>query len=104
MINKNRYKQFFAGFVFVLLCVLSLSAEPQISEQTAWVMDTANVMSESEKATLEQYLTNLDSNTSNQSAVYTVNSLDGYAIEDYASRQRRFGHTGEQIKNEKGTL
>jgi uncharacterized protein len=68
----------------ILLCALPSIAEPQIPEQTAWVMDTAQVMSTSEKATLEQYLTNLDLTTGVQIAVFTVDSLDGYALEDYS--------------------
>jgi len=53
-------KKYILFIASALLFMLPSVAEPQIPEQTAWVMDTAQVMSEAEKATLEQYLTALD--------------------------------------------
>ncbi|OJF76620.1 MAG: hypothetical protein BKP49_06345 [Treponema sp. CETP13] len=71
----------FLGLFFI---TIPFYAEPQVPTQTAWVMDTAQVMSETERAQLEQYLVNLDTQTGIQIAVYTVNSLEGYSLEDYS--------------------
>ncbi len=48
------------------------------------VNDAAHVLSPEQQAILERKLVALDDSTSNQIAIVTIPTLDGYPIEDYA--------------------
>ncbi|HZK20251.1 MAG TPA: TPM domain-containing protein [Treponemataceae bacterium] len=93
---------FYASFL-LCFCLFPLAATPNIPNQTAWVMDSASIMSASEKASLEKYLINLDEKTSIQIAVFTVGSLNGYPIEDYSLAVAEKWQLGQKQK-ENGAL
>jgi uncharacterized protein len=61
---------------------------------TGRVVDTANLFNPAERAVIEAELAALEGASTDQLAVVTVQSLDGYAIEDYAiglARQWQLG-------------
>lgn len=88
---------------FLIFLVAPLFGELKVPVQNAWVMDTANVMNTSEKAQLEQYLENLDAQTDIQIAVYTVDSLSGYSVEEYSLAVVDFWKLGQK-QSDKGVL
>src|SRR5690606_36450068 len=63
------------------------------------VNDFANVLSEQEKAALENKLKSFDDSTSIQVAIVTVKTLDGYPIEEYALRILREWGIGNKASN-----
>lgn len=67
------------------------------------VNDFAGIFSSGQTAQLERKLVALDDSTSNQIAVVTIKSLDGYAIEEYANTLFRSWGIGDK-KNDNGVL
>ncbi|QES91026.1 TPM domain-containing protein [Rhizosphaericola mali] len=63
------------------------------------VNDFAHFLSGDQVALLEQKLDALDDSTSNQIAVVTINSLEGYPIEDYANKLFRAWGIGNKKTN-----
>lgn len=83
------------SFIFIIL-ILSLLSFPcfaaslKVPEQTAWIMDEADVIDSQTKAELESYLENLGEKAGAQIAVLTISSLEeaagsGTTIEEYAN-------------------
>ncbi|MFQ5869739.1 MAG: TPM domain-containing protein [Candidatus Zixiibacteriota bacterium] len=70
--------------LWVLLTVTSVARE--IPDYQGFVTDYANVLSPSEKASLETKLREFDASTTTQIAVLTINSLEGETIEGFAIR------------------
>jgi len=63
------------------------------------VNDLANVLSPDEEARLESKLVAYDDSTSNQIAVLTIRTLDGYPIEEYALKIFRDWKIGNSTTN-----
>ena len=64
------------------------------------VNDAADVLSPEQEAILEQRLVALDDSTSNQIAVVTIKSLNGYDVADYANKLfRAWGIGGSKHNN-----
>lgn len=79
------------AFFWAVLAVLSLSGSGRAAAQsldqikpTGYVMDTADVLSQSAKDQLTALCTDVDQKAQAQIAVVTVKSLDGRTIEDYS--------------------
>lgn len=72
----------FFSFLLLAISIFSASAKPLIPQQTAWVMDNAQVIDSETEHSLNQYLENLDTHTGIQIAVLTVKSLEETAGED----------------------
>jgi uncharacterized protein len=70
--------------VFFLLTAISMARD--IPDYQGFVSDYANVLSASEKASLETKLREFNTSTTTQIAVLTINSLEGEAIEDFGIR------------------
>lgn len=86
--NRKNLKSFL--FIFAFFLPISLFAEVYIPKQTAWVMDSANIIDKNTKSELNSYLENVNQQTGVQIAVFTVESLETVAgtnatIEEYAS-------------------
>ena len=86
--NRKNLKSFL--FIFAFFLPISLFAEVYIPKQTAWVMDSANIIDKNTKSELNSYLESVNRQTGVQIAVFTVKSLEKVAgtnatIEDYAS-------------------
>ena len=95
-------KKFLSALFALLLCSLSLFAV-SIPELTSPVMDTAGIMSESRRQELEEYLLKIDQNSTAQIVVYTVPTLGGVPLEEYAIQAARQWQLGESEDN-KGVL
>lgn len=70
---------------------------------TIYINDKANLLSESTKQDLLKIGTDLDNKYKAQIAIYTIDSLNGEAIEDYANKLFRELGIGDKEKN-KGIL
>lgn len=93
-------------FLFVvlaglLLLVLQANGQelPAKPNPPKLVNDLAGLFSSDQTAQLENKLVALDDSTSNQIAVVTIKSLDGYPIEDYANKLFRSWGIGDKKTN-----
>ena len=79
------------GIFSLSFCLLSLlltvgPLAKEIPDYQGFVSDYANLLSGSERTSLEMKLREFNSSTSTQIAVLTINSLEGETIEDFAIR------------------
>lgn len=95
-------KKFLSALFAFAICSISLFAGG-IPELTSPVMDTAGIMSESRRKELEEYLLQLDQNSTAQIVVYTVPTLGGRSLEEFAIEAARYWQLGESEDN-KGVL
>ena len=85
----------------VLLCLLyagPVFAAPTYPELTGRVTDQAGLLSADDRAAIEAVSADLEKTSSDQLAVVTVKSLEGYSIEDYGiglARQWGIGQKGK---------
>ena len=78
----------------------SVLAYQSPGKPTGYVNDFAGVLTTDEKTTLEQKLTQFDTDTSNQISVVTIHTLDGDTIENYANTLfREWGIGGKEHNN-----
>lgn len=73
-------------FLFLSLLVIAIAAAREIPDYQGFVSDYANLLSSSEKNSLEMKLREFNSSTSTQIAVLIINSLQGDPIEDFGIR------------------
>jgi uncharacterized protein len=99
-----------AGWIAaLLLCLAGLlsdgaaAAEPTLPALTGRVVDEAGILSAPVRARLTDALAAHEAQTSNQVAVATLRSLQGYEIEDFSVRLFRAWRLGQQ-KNNNGVL
>ena len=85
-------------FVFICICQAANSA-PVFPKLVGRVVDEANLLSASDKQELSAMLARHEQETSNQLVVVTVDSLQGYAIEDYGYQLGRQWGIGQGDKN-----
>jgi uncharacterized protein len=96
------------GGRIVLLCALAMAAivlsfgmafaEPNYPQIAGRITDNANLITAADRAAIEQELADLEAKSTDQIAVVTVPSLDGYPIEDYAiglARKWGIGQAGK---------
>lgn len=83
------------SFFATLLAV----AAPNYPELTGRIVDNANLLTPEDRAAIEADLANLEGASTDQVAVVTVNSLDGYAIEDYGIGLARKWEIGQKDKD-----
>lgn len=95
-------KKFLSALFALAICSVSIFAL-DVPELTGPVMDTADIMSESRRKELEEYLLQIDQNSTAQIVVYTVPSLGGVPLEEYAIQAARYWQLGESEDN-KGVL
>jgi uncharacterized protein len=75
------------------------SAAPNYPELTGRVTDQAGLLSASDKADIESELAAIEQTSTDQIAIVTVNSLDGYSIEDYGIGLARKWGIGQKGKD-----
>ncbi len=81
-------------------CASSASfAAPHFPELTGHVVDAAHVLSAQGQALLEQQLDDYERGTTNQLAVVTIPSLEGYDIADYGYQLGRHWQLGQKGKD-----
>jgi uncharacterized protein len=89
------------GLALACLCLWAMPvlAEPAYPELQGRVTDQAGLLSASDKADLESDLASLEQTSTDQLAVVTVNSLNGYTIEDYGVGLGRKWGIGQKGKD-----
>lgn len=88
-------------FASVFLALFQLSGQNILPKPTPprLVVDQAHLMIGEQQQILEQKLVALDDSTSNQISIVTIDSLNGYAIEDYATKLFRSWGIGGSAHN-----
>lgn len=81
--------------VWLVLALPGLT-QPAFPELTGRVVDRADLLSAAKEAELEQRLTALERDTSDQLVVVTVRSLEGYDIADYGTQLGRHWRIGQE--------
>jgi uncharacterized protein len=86
---------------FLLFCINVSWAQtiPSRPNPPRLVNDFANVLSAEEEQALERKLVRFDDSTSTQIAVITINTLDGYGVEEIAHKFLRDWGVGRKEKN-----
>lgn len=87
---------FFAAF-FALFAVAY--AAPNYPELTGRIVDQAGLLNAEDRAWIESELASLEAASTDQIAVVTVNSLEGYPIEDYSIGLARKWAIGQKGKD-----
>jgi uncharacterized protein len=83
-----------------LLFVMSLAlAAPTYPELTGRIVDNANLLTPEDRAAIEAELQALEQTSTDQVAVVTVPSLEGYPIEDYSIGLARKWAIGQKDKD-----
>ena len=77
----------------------ALHAEPQFPPLTGRIVDEAGLLSPEDRAAITQQLAELEGKSTDQFAVVTVNSLQGYPIEDYGYQLGRKWGIGQKDKD-----
>ncbi|MCH9765319.1 MAG: TPM domain-containing protein [Alphaproteobacteria bacterium] len=91
-----------ATSVAVLLSVCladTAAAEPNYPTLTGRIVDQAGLLSTAERAEIETELSALETTSTDQLAIVTVSSLEGYAIEDYSIGLARKWGIGQEGKD-----
>jgi len=93
----------FAAMALVVIGVTNFAAPafaaPAYPELTGRVTDQAGLLSPDDKADIERTLAEIEQTSTDQIAVVTVKSLDGYAIEDYGIGLARKWGIGQKDKD-----
>ncbi len=84
---------------FALIAAFVAVAAPNYPELTGRIVDNANLLTAEDRAAIEAELTALEATSTDQVAVVTVNTLDGYAIEDYSIGLARKWAIGQKDKD-----
>ena len=79
--------------------VSSAAAEPNYPALTGRIVDQAGLLTASDKAEIETELAALEEKSTDQLAIVTVQSLNGYSIEDYAIGLARKWGIGQKGKD-----
>lgn len=89
VLSKGNIYRFFIGCIFTLSFVATIQAQDHLPEkptkETA-IYDSANLLSASERTSIEQKLINYADTTSTQIVVATIRSLEGRNINLYAAQ------------------
>jgi uncharacterized protein len=88
-----------AAAAIILLSALALAAAPNYPELTGRIVDNANLINTADRAAIEAELQALEETSTDQVAVVTVPSLDGYEIEDYGIGLARKWQIGQKTKD-----
>jgi len=91
-----------AGALFLLLLIIAspaLASEPKFPPLTGRVVDDAGVLSASTQSQLTDMLAAHERATGEQVVVVTLDSLQGYTIEDYGYQLGRYWGIGQKGKN-----
>jgi uncharacterized protein len=78
---------------------IAAAAEPTFPALTGRVVDEAHILDANTQATIERKLADLEAKTGRQLVVVTLNSLQGYEIEDYGYRLGRAWGIGQKGSN-----
>ncbi len=83
----------------ILATISNCFAEPNFPKLTGRIVDEAGLLSAGDRAAIEAELADLETSSSDQLVVVTLNSLQGYSIEDYGTRLGRHWQIGQKGTN-----
>lgn len=87
-------------FTSIIIVVSAIGQQiPPAPNPPRLVNDFAKILSADQQSQLENKLVALDDSTSNQIAIVTIKTLDGYPIEDYANKLFRSWGIGNKKTN-----
>jgi len=86
------------GAIFLLLSIQA-SAAIDFPELTGRVVDNADMLSAMDESSIAKNLKNHEDQTSNQVVVVTIDSLQGYSIEEYGYQLGRHWQIGQKDKD-----
>jgi uncharacterized protein len=105
--SRHRAPAFAGVAIWALLLALVALATPVVAQTfpplTGRVVDQAHLLTPTQVADLTSKSQTLETQTGRQFVIATVNSLEGYPIEDYAYRLGRYWKIGS-AKNNDGVL
>ncbi len=96
---RNAAIAFLASIFAIAGLVLLAFAAPNYPELTGQIVDNANLLSAEDRAAILADLQALEGKSTDQVAVVTVKSLEGYAIEDYGIGLARKWQIGQKDKD-----
>lgn len=99
LITTLRCAAALAACLILLAGPLVAHAAPQLPELTGQVVDNAGLLTSDDRAAILRELQALEQASTDQVAVATVPSLDGYTIEDYAIALARKWQLGQKGKD-----
>ncbi len=88
-------KGLLAGFIFVLLAIISPLSAQEFPELTGRVVDQANLLDPAQEAEIEAKLQALENQSNRQLVVATIPDLQGYDIADYGYQLGRAWAIGQ---------
>lgn len=90
---------FAAAFIVLMLNAVPSWAAPNYPQLTGQIVDQAQLLTPEDKAAILAELQALEGTSTDQLAVVTVQSLDGYSIEDYSIGLARQWQIGQKDKD-----
>jgi uncharacterized protein len=98
---SSTFSVLLALLMIAFLCALATiaGAAPNYPELTGRIVDNANLINAEDKAAIESDLRSLEGTSTDQVAVVTVPTLDGYTIEDYGIGLARKWAIGQKDKD-----
>jgi uncharacterized protein len=98
-INFKSQNFFLISFLVLTFFCAPLFAQNFPEKPSSFVSDFANIYSASEREILEEKLRAYEAQTSSQIAIVTINSLDGYPIDDYTIKLASKWQIGQKGKD-----
>jgi len=98
-IDNTRARWVLFPLLLLILASSALASEPNFPPLTGRVVDEAGVLSASTKSQLTDMLTDHERATGEQVVVVTLESLQGYSIEDFGYQLGRHWGIGQKGKN-----
>jgi uncharacterized protein len=88
-----------AVLLLLVMAALPALADPQLPALTGRIVDQAGMLGASDEAAIHKKLADLEEKTTDQLVVVTLDSLQGYAIEEFGVALGRAWQIGQQGKN-----
>ena len=88
-----------AGMIVFLAAGIAAAAGPNYPPLTGQIVDKAGLLTQEDRAAILSELRSLEGTSTDQIAVVTVNSLEGYSIEDYSIGLARTWQIGQKDKD-----
>lgn len=89
------------NFIFVAVSAVFAfnSFAEKVPALTGRIVDNANIITRKDKEEINSYLESLENSTGAQVAVLTINSLNGYSIEDFSMKVAESWKLGQKDKD-----
>jgi uncharacterized protein len=102
--NRSVWAAFISGLFALLLAAVAVAAPNFPALNGTRVIDQAGLLKPETRTDLDLKLKGLEDKTTDQVVVVTLNSLDGYEIEDYGYQLGRYWGIGQKNVDGQGTV